>query len=257
MYAYPPAQPPLALTQLLAIGHGARLRWVLPADEVHIWHANLTIPAAQIAALRGSLSPDELERAARLHTADAQRRWVAGRGIVRHLLAGYLGVRPSAITFAYTAHGKPELAHPGSRLHFNLAHTADRALLAISTGRALGVDLEPDQPGFDYQPLVDQLFAEAERAALAALPVQERGAAFVRIWTCKEAFVKACGLGLSLPLSAIEIAAAPGAPARLRRLPSQLQPARWSLHELAAGAGHQAALVVAGRDWRAREFAVR
>jgi 4'-phosphopantetheinyl transferase len=166
----------------------------LDADSVHIWRwGGEDTPPSSV-----SFAPDELARAQRLKIPAARARWLHHRGWLRAILAGYLEVMPSALHLNSLPSGKPILAAEYPPLHFNLAHTGDDGLLAISRARAVGIDLEVLRllPQADY--IANTAFTAQERAALAALPPDEFLAAFFRCWTRKEAVMKAHGEGFRL-----------------------------------------------------------
>ncbi|MBK9945434.1 MAG: 4'-phosphopantetheinyl transferase superfamily protein [Kouleothrix sp.] len=221
----------------------------LAAGEVHVWRVALDWPAP--ASLVQLLAADERQRAERFHFERDRTHFVVGRATLRILLGRYLGRPPEQLQFSYNAYGKPAL--PGAGPAFNLAHAHGLALYAFSWGRALGVDLEYIRGDIEAEQIAERFFSPAERAALAQLPVAERRQAFFSCWTRKEAYIKAHGLGLALPLDQFDVSLAPGAPARL--LATHTDPAdaaRWSLCALAPGPGWAAALAVAGHAWQLR-----
>ena len=134
-----------------------------------------------------------------------------------------------------------------SRLRFNLAHSGDWALVAVAAGREVGVDVEQFRPMPEATPIARSQFSPAEVAALDTLVEAERPAAFFHIWACKEAFIKATGLGLSYPLHDFSVPLAP-----LAARPSAMQTnggQTWGLMRLAPGAGYAGAVVAEGLDW--------
>jgi 4'-phosphopantetheinyl transferase len=184
--------------------------------EVHSWCVNLDVPPETSAGLYATLSADERNRCARLRFARDRRRFIAARGVLRDLLGRYLGARPGQIRFVYNAFGKPELSREfGSRLRFNLSHSADLALIAITTDAAIGVDIEYIQPRPEYAEIARSVFSAAEVDELERLPSHLYAQAFLRCWTKKEAYVKARGEGLALgldgtPTDAVTLQPAPG-----------------------------------------------
>lgn len=168
--------------------HGGSL-----ADRaIDVWHLDLIDAHAD----RSLLSDDELQRADRLKIDGRRTQFVAGRALLRRILATYLETDPTDVAFEYGEHGKPTLA--GDALAFNLSHSADRGLLAIAApGLELGVDIEYCKPSRSFLGIAGRFFAEPESAALLALPEDRRPEAFYRAWTCKEAYLKAWGTGLS------------------------------------------------------------
>lgn len=233
------------------------LRPALAPGEVHLWLADLADAAGIAARLAATLSADEGERAARFRHARDRDRFRAVRGILRALLARYLGRPAAGLRFTYSAYGKPELAD-GLDLRFNLAHAGERAIYAVTLGRPVGVDIEPARPELATPAIAAQFFAASENEALARLGPQLWAGGFFRCWTRKEAYVKAQGLGLSLPLDRFAVTLAPGEPAAL--LATYDDPAeagRWTLYDPGLAPPYVGALAVAGpiaaiRRWRWR-----
>ncbi len=201
--------------------------------EVQLWLADLDRPPVSLERLAATLAPDERERAARFHFDVHRRRFTAGRGLLRRLLGRLLDAPAEALVFRYGEKGKPELAlppgDPGAGLRFNLSHSANGALVAVTRGSTVGADLEWLRPLDDADALVERFFHPAERRVFAGVPPKERLACFYAGWTRKEAYVKARGDGLSLPTTEFEVVLAPGEPARLvgfEREPGEV--GRWS-----------------------------
>jgi 4'-phosphopantetheinyl transferase len=168
------------------------------------------------------------------------------------LLGRYLGRSPESLRFVVNAHGKPglDLDIP---IRFNLTHSGPWALYAVTLGREIGVDIERIRPDFGGDAIAGRFFAPGEVAELQSLPDDSRPLAFFHGWTRKEAYIKAKGKGLALPLDQFEVAIAPGRPvALLATLPDPAEAARWSLVELPAEPGYVAALCVEGRGWKLR-----
>lgn len=227
----------------------------LPPDEVHVWRAALDLDAAQIQNLRALLSQDESQRADQFRFPLHRHRFIAARGRLRTVLARYLNTAPQQLQFSYGPHGKPALAAAAAAtgLRFNLAHSAGLALFAVAQNREVGVDLESLGRDRAAAEIAERFFSPHETAALRALPEAARRRAFYDCWARKEAYLKARGLGLALPLDQFAVSLAPGEPARL--LASAEGPAetsRWQLRELPAGEGFAAALAAEGSDWRLR-----
>ncbi len=220
------------------------------SDEVQLWQVELGGQAADSADLLALLSGDERARAARFHFRRDRDRFVAARGLLRRILADYLDLVPNAIRFAYGPYGKPALAGDLalSGLRFNLSHADDIALCAVTRDREVGVDIERLRTDLDAAALAKQFFSHWEIAALRALPPALQDAAFFACWTRKEAYIKARGEGLSLPLDHFDVTVAPEEPPRLHVEGAPEEAARWSLHRLAAPPGYAAALAVQGHD---------
>ena len=194
-----------------------------------------------------SLSADERGRAERFVFEVHRRRFTAARGLLREVLGRELLIEPAAIRFEYGPHGKPALASDiGSELRFNVSHTQARALVAITRGFELGVDIEAVREGIDYVAIAKRFFSQAEQTALLALSEPRRAEAFFTIWTRKEAYVKLKGGGLVIPLDSFDVSL--DEPARLLRSAGGDPAARpVELESLPAPSGFRAALAVAGR----------
>jgi 4'-phosphopantetheinyl transferase len=239
------------------VGEGASwaLAWAPPPlapDEVHVWRVALEQPPAGFARLAARLSPDERRRAARFRFERDRRRYQVAHGALRELLAGYLDHETERLVFVEGAHGKPVLAPPhGAELRFNLSHSGELALCAVSRRREVGVDLEQVRELSDADALARRFFAEAESAALAALPAAERLPAFFRCWTRKEAYLKAVGAGLLLALDGFQVSLQPEAgPCGLSVSGRPEETARWSLQGLDVAQGYVAAVVAERPAWR-------
>ncbi|WP_435008554.1 4'-phosphopantetheinyl transferase family protein [Tundrisphaera lichenicola] len=228
----------------------------LPPQEVHVWTASRDAPDDVVGAMRGLLEDAELRRADRFVNPVDRRRFAVGRGLLRTILGRYLDRDPGAIRFVTNPHGKPELdpdLNPQLPIRFNLAHSGSLVLYALSLGRDLGVDIEQVRPDFGGEALAGRFFAPGEVAALSALPESDRTLAFFHGWTRKEAYIKAKGKGLAIPLDEFEVTLGPDRPAMLlSTLPDPDEAARWSLVELPAEPGYVAAACVKGHGWTLR-----
>lgn len=182
------------------------LMWHLPPkqlsiaqNEVHIWHACLDLPAAQVQQLAKTLSSDEYIRAERFYFERDKHRFIVARALLRKTLGSYLGVPAERLQFCYGHRGKPGLAsiYAKSGLRFNVSHSQDLALYAISGDRELGVDIEFIRPISEAEQIAKRYFSARENASFQALANSEKQAGFFYHWTRKEAYLKAEGEGLS------------------------------------------------------------
>lgn len=216
----------------------------LSADEVHVWRGRLVLRPGTAERIAQVLSPDELERARRFHFARDRERYISGRAQLRQLLGRYLDADPSQLVFAYGPYGKPIL--PESGIHFNLSHSGEIALAAVTRAGEIGVDLELADEDFARERIAEHFFSPGEVAALRALADELQPRAFLTCWTRKEAFIKARGDGLSLALDSFDVSLAPGQPAAILRTAwSKSDPTEWSLSDLSdVDAGYIAALAV-------------
>lgn len=181
--------------------------------RVDAWLWSLDVSADRMPALRDLLADDERDRAARFVYDVHRNRHIAGRARVREILGAETGRDPRDIVFRYGANGKPSLE---GGPEFNLSHTGDLAMLAISRDGALGVDIETMRPIEDG--VARHHFSDAEYEELSRLDPGEWLDGFYRCWTRKEAVIKARGLGLSMPLDSFDVSLTPGAAARLLRI---------------------------------------
>jgi 4'-phosphopantetheinyl transferase len=222
----------------------------LTTDEVHVWRITLELGDTILARLRETLADDERRRADRYHFEKDRRHFLAGRGTLRTILAHYLERRPQDLRFVYTNYGKPLLAGDAS-LRFNLTHSHGLALLAVTHGREIGVDVEHIRDNIEGDQLAERFFSPREVAALRALPPELRREAFFHCWTRKEAYIKANGKGLSLPLDQFDVTLRPGEPAALLATHHDPDEARrWSMRSLVLNEGYVGALAVEGHSWR-------
>lgn len=207
----------------------------LGTTDVHIWAANLDLPADALSRFLATLSNDERERAARFHFDRHRNRYIAGRGIVRSLIARYLDSQPGALQFSYNPNGKPALsgrfANPG--LDFNLAHSENLALFAVTRGGAVGIDVEKIRPMTDADELVARFFSPRENALFQKLAQEQKTIAFLNLWTRKEAWLKATGEGIGHLLAKVEVTFLPNESARFLTLPEHAGTnADWLVREL-------------------------
>jgi len=226
-------------------------RWELRPAEIHVCAVALAASPVCIAKLEGVLSPEERQRARRFRTAELTQAFVAGRGILRTILGGCLHLPPSDVPLEYGERGKPRI-RGGGRLRFNLSHSGGQALYALAVDCEVGVDLERIRPMPDCESIAERFFSAAEQRDLRSAPPRQREAAFFTCWTRKEAYIKAVGDGLSLPLDSFRVSLLPSEPPTLdARGDSQ----EWSLFDVSPGQSYAAALVAEGSRTEVRGWA--
>lgn len=197
------------------------------------------------------LSPDEFARAERFRSHRDRDRYIAGRSRLRRILAGYTGTAPDRLSFRYGAQGRPEI----DGLSFNLSHSGDLALLAVSADVVVGADIEEVRP--IELSIARAHFAPHEYRTIMGLPAAERTRAFHRCWTRKEAYLKARGTGLTTDLSSFEVSLRPEEPPRLLRCDSG-EAHLWDLLDVEAGPGWAGAVAARSQgraatlNWRLR-----
>jgi 4'-phosphopantetheinyl transferase len=209
----------------------------LGPGEVHLWRLRLD----QDVGDRRVLSTDEQLRADRFRYDYDRQHFIKARSGLRRILGDYLGRDAAAVEFRYGSQGKPVLAD--GAIEFNLSHSGDLALVVVASDRAVGVDVERIKPMADLAKLTVRFFTAGEHQRIVQLDESDQLLAFFRTWTCKEAYLKATGEGLS-QLKSLEVAVQLGQPAQL------VLPPDWQLQELQPDQGYVGAIAAAGRDWR-------
>ena len=216
-------------------------------SEVQVWVLSSALTDADLGTLSASLTPEESERAQRYRFAKDKNQFMASRGLLRQLIGSYLGEDPRKIQLRLSAKAKPELSliSRGLDLRFNVAHSGALILFAFTNGRRMGVDVEEVRNDFETTEIAKRFFSSAEQEALRRLPASERHQAFFRCWTRKEAYIKAVGDGLSLPLDQFDVSLADDDPPQLLQTrPDPAEADRWRMHNLTIANGYPAALVV-------------
>jgi 4'-phosphopantetheinyl transferase len=183
----------------------------------------------------------------------AREQFIVARGSMRKILASYLNTQPEKVRFAAKGNGKPILG--GGEFHFNLSHSKGLALLALSATEELGVDVEQVRPYPIHLELAERYFTPSEVAALRSLPAGQSEKAFFQLWTRKEAFLKAVGLGLAGGLERFEVSVGPSQPARILHIDGKVEEGqRWTLHEVEEGQ-YVGTIAVARHEMRVVRFA--
>jgi len=225
----------------------------LQENEVHLWLITLPTELDSLASCRSRLTDEERARADRFHFPEDRARFTLGRAALRILLRRYSGL--ADISIALNEYGKPHLAQPGTSLQFNVAHSGDLVLLGFTRGRPIGVDVERLRPDFATTEIADRFFGPDEATLVAALPEPDRARGFFNCWTRKESYIKARGMGLSLPLHSFSVVFTSGEPPSLLRVDNDpTAPQRWSILDLPTCDGYAAATAFEGRDLHVSQF---
>lgn len=218
------------------------------SGQVEVWYAPLDIPPSEVHRLERTLANDEVSRAARFRHLTDRRHFVACRGILREILSRYVDESPGEIEFCYGPRGKPRLRSDDGphRLRFNVSHSQGLAVFAIAHDREVGVDIERLDPNLEWQEIAESVFSAEEVNALRSLPAQSRSAAFLNVWTRKEAYAKARGEGLSLPLGELETLHSPDDSRSFFPSGNCVESSRWTLRAFTPTDGYVGALAVEG-----------
>lgn len=221
---------------------------ILPGD-VHVWTASLAQLRLHVSSMAHILSQDEQLRADRFHFRQHRDGFVIGRALLRVILAKYLGGTPGEVRFDYGEAGKPQLDdYPENRLQFNLAHSGDLVVYALSVDRRIGVDVELVRSMPDAEQIAEHYFSPDEIKVLKSLPPHQKPAGFFACWTRKEAYLKAIGTGLGYKLGDFTVNARPDEPPRMISIQGNTEIARnWSFADLPLGPAYIGAIVVEGK----------
>jgi 4'-phosphopantetheinyl transferase len=221
---------------------------LVPAPgQVQLHLVSLACTASELARLRGFLTPEELERCSRLIDRERRDRAVAGRGVVREMLGGYLGEEPGSVRLSEGEFGKLHLSDhlETDSISFNLSHAGSRLLLAVAAGGEIGVDMELVRQDLPFRAMAERFFSAREQRDLFSLPFSEQIPAFYRCWTRKEAYLKGTGTGFSQHSNGFDVSLLPGdPPALLAHRGSPGETGRWIIRDIDMPEGFCAAVAV-------------
>jgi 4'-phosphopantetheinyl transferase len=224
----------------------------LAREEVHLWRFTLNVSDSVHEEFREILSEDEVARAERFRLPHLRRRFVAGRGALRTILGGCLGVEPRELVFSYSAHGKPSLAEAPVDIQFNVSHSDDLMVVAVCRESPIGVDIEKQDPRFHSLEIAARYFCQSENDEIARRGGEAGQRAFFQFWTAKEAVLKATSLGMALDLSKLEIDLTPLRIVHMEDS-AKINGADWHLTAFSPAEGYSGALAAAWRpvrmDW--------
>jgi 4'-phosphopantetheinyl transferase len=224
---------------------------ILKDNEVHVWRSSLVLNSKILHRLSLTLSADELERANSFHFQKDQCSFIAGRGVLRSILANYLQTRPKEIGFTYNTRGKPSIDNVPSRseINFNLSHSHGLALYAFTIRREIGIDIERLRSNLSFERIAKRFFTTEESDTLNTLADDEIMEEFFKLWTHKEAYIKAKGKGLSIPLNRVAVTINRDQTVRIKEIKINPDKERsWSFHSFAPAPGYVGALAVEGKD---------
>ena len=201
------------------------------SGEVHVWRIQLDSQAIRSKRMDATLSQEEREKANSFRSTQIRERWVAARGALRYVLAAYVRSKPHSLLLQTGKYGKPFLSWPTTNIRFNISHTGSLALLAISSQGRVGVDAEFIQLIVEVEEISRSFFTALEADEIMSLAPEVRLAAFFACWTRKEAFVKALGKGLYVPIDQFRVTVRPEEFPRLVSM-GWYESSRWSLADV-------------------------
>lgn len=228
----------------------------LSVGVIHVVRVRLDYSPQRIAELSEFLSDDERKRAARFRFDDPRRQFVTCRSALRRLLGHCCGTPPADVLFQYGPHGKPELARGKldptvPQIEFSVSHSGEMGLIAITVDARVGIDIEQWHASVKALRLAERFFSEVESDELRNLPAEKLRAGFYRGWTCKEAYIKATGKGLSLPLDSFCVTMDPDLPVALCSVDNEPDASqRWTISSLDVAQGYAAAVMADQPDCR-------
>lgn len=220
--------------------------------EVHVWRAELNLKPQLLEKLKETLVKEERERANRFHFQKDKNHFTAARGVLRRILGKYLKTEPRRLRFKYNAQGKPAIANDSTSavITFNLSHSHGLALYAITKKHEIGIDVEQIRSNIEVEKIAKRFFSKNEFETLTSLPLKKRVQGFFNCWTRKEAYIKAMGEGLSIPLNQFDVTLLPGETAKILQIRGNPdEAAHWSLYEISPTPGYIGALAVKGHNF--------
>ena len=222
---------------------------ILPNNEVHLWSASVQENISYLNTYRHILSLEEKQRAERFKFKRDQDRFIIAHVLLRLVLSRYIKITPQAIAYSSNSFGKPNLKGCSDieTINFNMSHSNDHVLIAVANNLAVGVDIEWVRPIENANQIVETFFSAKEKVQFQSLSDHLKTEAFYSCWTRKEAFIKALGVGISLPLNQFSVSFLPGEPADLLEVPTTIeQPEFWTLEEFQVREGYVAAIAAQG-----------
>jgi 4'-phosphopantetheinyl transferase len=227
----------------------------LSRDDVHLWQLELGQMNLDIPWFASMLSTEERMRAENFRFERHKNRFIVTRGTLRKILSLYLKTEPNRLKFCYGAYGKLHLPENVCNVQFNLAHSHELALYALTHGRNVGVDVEYVRYIPDFEKVGASFLSKREKAAYKTLPSNQKLRAFFDFWTSKEAYSKAIGTGLTLPFDQFDVPVnSRDSSCKINFWKDAKKVSRWSFVSLVPAPGYIATLVTEGHDWHLHRF---
>lgn len=230
-----------------------KTNWIQPPHNIKIkkhqadiWRVSLDVASASVQWASSTLSADENQRAARFHFHADRHRFTISHAALRDVLSRYLNQAPSQITFTIGQYGKPKVTS-NTDLDFNLSHSGDYALIAVASGHKVGIDVEKHRHDMDHEKIAQRFFSVKENAEWNSLPREEKISGFFNCWTRKESYIKAHGLGLSMPLADFDVSISPNEHVTLSTHSHPHEAPQWTLRSLDVHPNYAGAVAAKGK----------
>jgi 4'-phosphopantetheinyl transferase len=221
----------------------------LAENEYHVWRSALQCDRAHLGNLEASLNKEEKLRASKFLVADARKRFVLSRSILRELLGRYLKLDAAEITLGSGPYGKPFLDMPAAApIQFNISHSHEYGAFVFAKRRQVGIDIEKIRPEAAGGDIAKRFFSQGEIEQLAAMTEKDRIAGFFACWTKKEAYIKARGEGLQIPLHSFSVSIADAERQELLDGDGSC----WSVYPFEPAPGFAGAVASEGKEGRLR-----
>ena len=216
----------------------------LEHNQIHILKVNINKSELDLSSIFSKvLSEDEKQRATRLRSEKDRKRFVVSRGLLRENLGRYMDTNPADISFKYNRHGKPAINDDlnSANIKFNVSHSRDLAIYAVCLNKEIGVDVEYIRDVGSADKIIERFFTEDEKRYYYSLPEDSKRHAFFTLWTRKEAYSKARGMGIGLPLKDFDLNLVPNNQNRENK-------SKWSLIDFDIDKDYLAALATEGTN---------
>lgn len=216
--------------------------------DIKLWSIDISPAKHRSEELRSLLSDDELKRAEKFRFDKHRDRWIASRAMLRSILSVMTQQPPELVAFEYDEHAKPYLPRSSNheRIHFNLTHSSDLALLAVTSVGPVGIDVERIKPLSNIDAVVSRFFSPAERHAFFSVTSDvDQLKLFYTCWTRKEAYLKALGCGISKPTHTFDVTFMSSSEPEITAIDGDNNAARdWLLFDLKVTPGYVGALAI-------------
>ncbi len=234
------------------------MRYAILDGEAHVWVVRLYADQHIVEKANSLLSEDERQRAVRFHFDSLRTSFVLSHAVLRRLLGCYCGYAPADVDLVYGSHGKPFLADTATNVCFNMSHSGVVAAYAFIRGHEIGVDVEQHRPLTDMEYVARRFFSSAEFGDIMSQVEAERHAAFFKRWVCKEAYIKARGGGLSIPLDRFEVSFSSKEPEGLVHLSNHGSAgSAWKIQQFLPAFGYSGAVAFEDPSCTVRVFDIR